>query len=249
MDLAGYDGKYVRVKDIYGNIFSGRACYGGADFLECEYGGDEDGIFIEDFLIYNSQIELIEETVPHGTAELWTENLILRRYRPDDAKQLYEHFGTDPDMYRYSGWNPYETPEMAEETVQRFIDSYGQDNDPAFNHDDRDRSYSWVMDHEGVVVGTIGAYDYMEGQIEVGYSVGKNWQGRGFATEALCAVLKYLTENESIHLVTAWCADENIGSIKVLERSGMQLVRTEKGGLTVGDRQYDRLIYEYRKGK
>ena len=49
-----------------------------------------------------------------------------------------------------------------------------------------------------------------------------------------------------IACVTAWCAAENISSRKVLEKSGMQLVNTEKGGLTVDGRVYDKLIYEYR---
>ena len=236
MRLRDYDGRYVCIKDMYGETYTGRASYGNADFLECEYGGDEDGIFIEDCLIYNSQISSIEEIVPHGTAELWTESLILRRYRLDDAEALYEHFGTDPDMYKYSGWNPYATLEAAQETVQRFIESY-----------DHDRTYSWVMDVEGIVVGTIGAYDYEDNQIEVGYSVDKAWQGRGFATEALREVLKYLTEDEGISCVTAWCAGENAASSRVLEKAGMKLVQTEKSGLTVGDNTYDRLKYEYRK--
>ena len=40
-------------------------------------------------------------------------------------------------------------------------------------------------------------------------------------------------------------AAENIGSRKVLEKAGMRLVRTEKDGLAVGDRIYDKRIYEY----
>ena len=36
------------IKDIYGDTFTGLADYGGFEFLECEYGGNEDGIFIED---------------------------------------------------------------------------------------------------------------------------------------------------------------------------------------------------------
>ena len=238
MDLSGYDGKYVRVRDIYGETFSGRAEYGNHEFLECEWGGKEDGIFIEDVIIYNSQIGSIEEIVPHGTAELWTENLVLRRYRPDDAEQLYRYFGSDPDMYKYSGWNPYATPEMAKETVQKFISSYEDEH-----------SYSWVMDAHGddLVAGIIGAYDYRDGQIEVGFSVAKGWQGRGFATEALMKVLEYLTENEGISCVTAWCAAENTASKRVLERTGMKHVRTEEMGLAVGDRTFDKLIYEYRR--
>ena len=234
-DLSRYDQKYVRIKDIYGEIFTGLASYGNYDFLMCEYGGDEDGIFIENYLIYNSQIESIEEIEVHGTAEMWTERLTLRRYRPEDAEPLYQYLGTDPEMHKYSGWNPYATPEMAQETVLHFIDSY-----------DDEHVYSWVMDFDDVVIGTIGAYDYEDDQIEVGFSVVQRWQGRGYATEALTKVLEYLTENEGISCVTAWCAAENIGSKRVLEKSGMQLVDTQKDGITVGEKTYDKLIYEYR---
>ena len=234
MNLSEFDGKHVCIKSIYGDTHTGLAEYGNAEFLECEYGGNEDGIFIEDVLIYRSQIESIEEIEVHGTAELWTENLILRRYRPEDAEQLYERMGKDPDMYKYSGWNPYATPEMTKETVRGFIESYADAH-----------SYSWVMDVDGVVVGTIGAYDYENGRIEVGFSVVKAWQGRGLATEALKKVLAYLTENEGLSCVTAWCAGENAGSKRVLEKSGMRYVRTEKDALTVGDRTYDKLFYEY----
>ena len=98
MKLSEYDGKYVRIKSIYGDTFSGLAEYDNRDFLEGEYGGNEDGIFIEDFLIYNSQIESIEEIEVHGTVEIWTEQLILRRYRPEDAGELFHYRGKDPDL-------------------------------------------------------------------------------------------------------------------------------------------------------
>ena len=64
--------------------------------------------------------------------------------------------------------------------------------------------------------------------------------------------LGVLTKNkdrwkESIPCVTAWCASENVGSQRVLEKAGMKLVDTEKDGLVVDDRVYDKLIYEYRR--
>ena len=223
MDLSKYDGKYVRIVDRWGETFTGLAEYGNYNFLECEYGGEEDGLFVEDCLIYHSQIVSIEEIEVHGTVELWTDRLVLR---------------TDPAMARYSGWNPYATLEMARETVRGFVDGYADEH-----------AYSWVMDVDDVIVGTIGAYDYQDNQIEVGFSVVKGWQGRGLATEALKKVLEYLTENEGIGCVTAWCASENIGSRRVLEKSGMKLVREEKNGLEVGDRVYDRLIFEYRSSQ
>lgn len=238
MELSKYENKHVRIKDIYGETFTSLARYGNYDFLMCEYGGEEDGIFIEDFLIYHSQIASIEEIEVHGTVELRTERMTLRRYCPEDAETLYRYMGTDPSMYKYSGWNPYATHETAREMVHRFIQNYGDEH-----------TYSWVMDVDGVLVGTIGAYDYKDNRIEIGYSVVKDWQGRGLATEALKKVLNYLTENEGIYLVTAWCAEENMGSWRVLEKSDMKYLRTDKKGLIVGDKVYDKRIYEYRRKK
>ena len=170
----------------------------------------------------------------HGTTELRTQRLTLRGYRPEDADSLYRYFGTDPVMYKYSGWNPYATPEMAEGAVREFIESYADEH-----------FYGWVLDADGALCGTMGAYDFEDDRIEVGFSIARNCWGRGYATEALKAVLAYLTENEGISCVTAWCAAENIGSRRVLEKSGMKLVRTEEGGLTVGDCVYDKLVFEY----
>ena len=93
LDLSKYDGKHVRIADIYGETFTGMAHYGVYEFLMHEYGGDEDGLFIEDYLIYNSQIALIDEIEVHGTVELWTERMTLRRYRPEDAEPLYLRLG------------------------------------------------------------------------------------------------------------------------------------------------------------
>ncbi len=235
MNLSQYDGKHVRITDKWGQTFAGMAEYGNYSFLECEYGVAEDGIFIEDVLIYNSQIASIEEIEVHGTVELWTECMILRRYRPEDAGDLYRYLGSDPAMYAYSGWNPYATLEMAQETVRGFIDSY-----------DNGYVYSWIMDIDDVIAGTIGAYDFKDNQIEVGFSVVPRWQGRGLATAALKKVLEYLTENEGIPCVTAWCAAENTGSKRVLEKAGMTLVSEEKDGLVISDSVYDKLIYEYK---
>ncbi len=236
MNLLPFDEKHVRLIDIYGNTHTGVADYYNYDFLHDEFGGDEDGVRIKDFIIYNSQIASLEEIEVHGTAELETERLILRRYRPEDAADLFHYLGSDPEMYRYSGWNPYATPEMAQETVEGFIGSY-----------DEEHVYSWVMDIDDVIVGTIGAYDYDEDHIETGFSVVKGWQGRGLATEALRKVLEYLTENEGIPCVAAWCAAENTGSKKVMEKAGMKFVSAEKEGLEVGGRVYDKLTYEYRR--
>ena len=173
-----------------------------------------------------------------GTVELKTDRLILRRHKPEDADTLYEIFGSDPQMFEYSGWNPYQTREMAKETVKEFISSYSDV-----------RFYGWGIEQNSRLIGTIGAYDYdtEKNQIEIGMSIERISWGRGYATEALTAVLRYLTEQESVHTVTAWCADDNIGSMKVMQKAGMQLTHTDKDALEINGKKYDKLSFEYCK--
>ncbi len=54
-----------------------------------------------------------------GTVELKTERLVLRKHPSEDAAVLFEKFGSDPQMFEYSGWNPYQTRAMAVETAPR----------------------------------------------------------------------------------------------------------------------------------
>ena len=171
-----------------------------------------------------------------GTIELKTDRLLLRKHPSEDAAVLFDIFGTDPQMFEYSGWNPYQTQTMAMETIESCIKNY---DDPHF--------YGWGIVYEGKLIGTIGAYDYDADKswIEIGMSIERASWGHGFATEALTAVLRYLTENENIKTVNAWCASDNIGSRKAMEKSGMQMVRADKGALEISGQTYDKLIFEY----
>ena len=174
-----------------------------------------------------------------GTSELTTERLKLRRHRIEDAAVLYKNFGCDPQMYAWSGWNPYATMEMAEETVQRFIDSYQENG-----------FYGWAIEYQGRLIGTAGAYDYdsVHSTIETGFSIERASWENGFASEALRCVLDYLCEQEGIQTVTAWCTAENTGSLKAMRKAGMRQVLTEKDGLEINGIKHDKIICSYTKG-
>lgn len=219
------------------------AMKGALEYLTPESGGSYWGKYIKNCDIYVTTLEDGVYTVPEqlvesgGTIALKTERLLLRQHREEDAEVLYENFGKDPKMFEYSGWNPYATREMAEETVRRFLASY---EDPHF--------YGWAVEHDGRMIGTFGAYDFDPAarSIEVGCSIERDSWGKGFAGEALAAVLKYLTQQEGIRLVKAWCAADNIGSRRIMEKAGMQLTSTEEGALEIDGKKYDKLNYELR---
>ena len=173
-----------------------------------------------------------------GTVTLKTRRLCLRKYKFTDAKELFLHFGSNPKMYEFSGWNPYATEEMAQNTVYHFMDSY---EDCHF--------YGWIIEFNDELIGIVGAYDYINtsSSIEIGISIKENFWGKGFATEALACVLNYLTDEEKIQTVTAWCASENIGSVKAMEKAGMKQICTKKDSLSVDGKLYDKYIFCFSK--
>ena len=175
-----------------------------------------------------------------GTVRIKTERLVLRRHTIEDADRLHDMFGADEKMFEYSGWDPYATREMARKTIQGFIDKY-----------DEEFFFGWAIESDGELIGTIGAYDHNAeaDSIEIGISIGRRNWGKGYATEALKAVLEYLTENKKIRVVKAWCASGNIGSRRIMEKCGMQLTSIDRSALQINGRTFDKLNYEYRNDR
>lgn len=149
---------------------------------------------------------------------------------------MYALFGTDEKMYEYSGWNPYSTPEMARETVQHYIDSY---KDEYF--------FGWAIEADHRLIGSVGAYDYDKdnNSIELGISIARDCWGKGCATEAVKAVIDYLAHEKQIRTITAWCASENIGSRRAMEKNGMKFTGAEKDALKINGKTFDKLNFAY----
>ena len=63
------------------------------------------------------------------------------------------------------------------------------------------------------------------GRVEVGYGVAPSQRDRGFATEAVEALIDWASQHGAL-LMTAECLDHNAASIRVLEKTG--LVRKDR---------------------
>lgn len=145
-----------------------------------------------------------------GTIELKTDRLVLRRESLKDADVMHKLLGCDPEITKYTGWNPYISRESTLEKIGFDIKGY-----------EKEGCYSWVIVCDGDFVGTIGAYDYdaQKSQIEIGYSIVRKFWGRGFASEAAAKVVEFLTE-EGIKNIIAWGHFENMASVRILENLG-----------------------------
>lgn len=59
-------------------------------------------------------------------------------------------------------------------------------------------------------------------QAEIGYSLNRQYQGQGYATEAVRRLLNHLFSDLRLHRVRAICDVENTASARLLERVGMR---------------------------
>jgi RimJ/RimL family protein N-acetyltransferase len=60
------------------------------------------------------------------------------------------------------------------------------------------------------------------GDVEIGYGMAKSYWGRGFASEAAAATMKYGFEQLHLPRIVAIAWPENTASLRVLEKLGMR---------------------------
>jgi ribosomal-protein-alanine N-acetyltransferase len=66
-----------------------------------------------------------------------------------------------------------------------------------------------------------------EGSADVGYSIIPEYRNHGYATEMLRGLISWAFIDKDIKVITADCLDDNIGSIRVLEKAGLHRVGAE----------------------
>jgi len=80
----------------------------------------------------------------------------------------------------------------------------------------------------GQVAGTMMSFE-MEGKCEVGYWLGREYWGKGIATQALNEFLNYVDARP----LYGYVAKHNIGSRRVLEKSGFEFFGEEGNDLVL----------------
>jgi ribosomal-protein-alanine N-acetyltransferase len=78
---------------------------------------------------------------------------------------------------------------------------------------------------------------------EVGYSVVREYRGRGIATEALRAVVREAFQSLALRRVRAYCVPDNVASRSVLRHAGFEEDATLPHGATVHGRPVDVVGY------
>ena len=144
---------------------------------------------------------------------LETEHLILRPLRGKDARDIFA-YSSDPEVARYVLWEPHHSLSETRSYI-RYVRALYRRGLPG----------SWAVEHRpsGRVIGTVGFMWYAESSrsAEVGYSFSREFWNRGYATEALRAVLASAFESLPLNRVEAQHDLRNPASGRVMEKCSM----------------------------
>lgn len=149
--------------------------------------------------------------------EIETERLRLRRFKEEDLANFY-NYRSNPEVAIYQGWHDY-TYEQAINFIEK--QKSAEINIPG----------TWAqiaIEHKlsGELIGDIGLHTLLNpvNQVEVGFTLEPKFQNKGFANEALNSLFHYLFNKLEKEKICASAVEQNVASIKLLEKLGFQQV-------------------------
>ena len=175
-----------------------------------------------------------------GTQIIETKRLILRPFVLADAADLLELWIADPNVQSEYGEPTYETMEAVEGLLNKWIAGY---ESAAF--------YRWAMieGESGRCVGQIAFCRVYEDcrAAEIEYCVGSSRWGRGYAGEALAAVIDHIFAHTDFAWLEAYHRAENEKSGRVLQKSSMTVTDTVERFKRAGETPEGEVCYRIEK--
>ena len=135
-----------------------------------------------------------------------TERLLIRRFTPDDWRDLYEYLSQEA-VVKYEPYEVFTEESSKEETVRRSTDN---------------NFWAVCLKDSMKLIGNIYLSKQEFGTWELGFVFNANYHGMGYATEASHAIIDDAFRNQNARRIVAFCNPLNTPSWKLLERLGMR---------------------------
>lgn len=149
---------------------------------------------------------------------LKTERLILRKIEKGDLDDIFE-YSSDPEISKYLLWSKHENKRVTKRYLTDVLKKYKNG-----------QFYDWAIELDGKMIGICGfsRIDVLNDTAEAGYIVARPYQGKGIASEALNAVLKFGFETLRLNVIKCIAFEENAASLAVMKKCGMKVERIVK---------------------
>jgi putative acetyltransferase len=156
----------------------------------------------------------VERSSPMPAPIIDTERLILDTLVPADTPALFA-YRSHPDVSRYQNFAPHDQADAA-----RFIADVAA---TPFDTPGTWFQFAIRTRHAHELIGDIGVHFFEDGhQAEIGFTLAPGRQDRGFATEAVSAVVEYLFTTLGKHRIIASVDPDNQPSIRLVRRLGLR---------------------------
>lgn len=146
---------------------------------------------------------------------LKSERLTLKPIKFSDLEDIHQLHS----LHETDEFNALGIPENIEQTkaiIEEWIAENEKENNRIFTF-----SILFQTQFIGLIALNLGKEKYQNA--EVWYKLHTDFWKKGFATEALKAIIDFGFNELKLHRIVAGCAIKNIGSIRVLEKVGMTL--------------------------
>lgn len=144
-----------------------------------------------------------------------TERLFIRQWKDDDYKDLFE-YASDPVIIKYLHFEPYKNEETAKERIKFIKEQYNQSE--FFGE------FPIELKAENKVIGAINIRQESSvagGIIALGWVLNSKYHGKGYMTECVKEVFKYIKRNGLGKRIKATHDVDNYKSGNVMKRAGM----------------------------
>ncbi len=167
---------------------------------------------------------------------LKTTRLLLRDFVAADWPAVYV-YQRDPRYLRLYEWTD-RTPAEAQDFVQMFVDQQADQPRTRFQ-------LAITLPDSGEVIGNCGIRLAAAGshEAEIGYEIAPDQWGRGYATEAVAAIIRFGLTELGVHRLSAWLVADNVASARVLEKNGFQIEGRLRDKERYKGRYWDVLMY------
>lgn len=145
--------------------------------------------------------------------KLETSRLVITELTMEMAQAVHEN-SLDEDNRRFVPDEVFETLEEARETVAFLMSQYGALEGP--------QVYAVLTKEGNQNIGYVQLVPIENSHWEIGYHIGKQYTGQGYATEAVQAFLPVMAKAVGIKEVYGICLKENLASRRVMEKCGFE---------------------------